>query len=177
MRFISLFDGVFWGLFFVIIGVWFMVRRYVPVNIPIFRVIFAVFFVWLGIRILISSPWDQNTRPSVFSERVLEYSGAGSNGDQTVLFNSANFDLTQIKPEGSDVHKTVSVVFGSGTLRLNPAVPTLVRLSTAFGSISTPDGKSTVFGDSEYRTPAYKDGAPALVIKASAVFGSLRITE
>ena len=177
MRFISLFDGVFWGLFLIVIGVWFMVKRYIPVQIPVFRVIFAVFFVWLGIRILISSPWNPETRTAVFSERALEFGGDASSGDQTVLFNSANFDLTQIKPEGGDVHKTVSVIFGSGTLRLNPDVPAIVRLSTAFGSISTPDGKSVVFGDSEYRTPAYKDGVPALVVKASAVFGSLRIVE
>jgi hypothetical protein len=177
MRFVSLFDGIFWGLFFIIIGVWFLVRKYVPVQIPFMRVVFAVFFVWLGIKLLISGPQFQDANTVVFSEARMEYQADSGRNDYNVIFSSANIDLTTLVPTSGSREKTVNIVFGSGTLRLNPQVPTRVKVSTAFGSISTPDGQSMVFGDKEYTTPAYKDGADAVTIKASAVFGSLRILE
>jgi hypothetical protein len=67
------------------------------------------------------------------------------------------------------------VIFGSGVLRLNPAVPVHVSMSSAFGSVQAPNGRSVAFGDSDYATPSYKAGSPALEIKATAVFGRLVI--
>jgi predicted membrane protein len=177
MRIVSLFDGIFWGLFFIVIGVWFMVRRYVPVQIPILRVVFAVLFVWIGIRILIAGPEIREKNTVVFSEARLEAQADDSRDDYNVIFSTATIDLTQLAPAGSTIRKTVNIVFGSGILRINPNVPVRIELATAFGSVQTPDGRSIVFGDKEYRTPAYKDGGDAVVIKASAVFGSLRIQE
>ncbi len=177
MRIVSLFDGIFWGLFFIVIGVWFLVRRYIPVQIPIVRVILAVLFVWIGIRILIAGPEIRDKNTVVFSEATLEAQADSSRDEYNVIFSSATIDLSQLAPAGGNIRKTVNVVFGSGTLRINPNVPVRIELATAFGSVATPDGKSMVFGDKEYRTPAYKDGADAVIIKASAVFGSLRIQE
>jgi hypothetical protein len=69
----------------------------------------------------------------------------------------------------------VNVVFGSGVLRIDAAAPVRVTMSSAFGSVEAPDGRSVAFGDSDYRTAAYRDGAPALEIHATAVFGRLLI--
>ena len=177
MRVMSLFDGIFWGLFFIIVGIWFMVRRYVPVQIPVFRVIVAVFFIWLGIRFLIQGPVFRDSTPWVFSPGRVEAPVDTNKGSYDIIFNSGTIDLSGITPSGARVEKTVNVVFGSAVLRLNPSVPARVTLSTAFGSVSTPDGGTTVFGEKDFKTPAYKDDGDALVIKASAVFGSLRIEE
>jgi hypothetical protein len=50
-----------------------------------------------------------------------------------------------------------------------------IRMSSAFGSVRAPDGATVSFGDRTWSSPAYRDGAPALRIKAAAVFGSLAI--
>ena len=43
MKMVSLIDGVFWGVLLIVVGVWFLVRRYVPFHIPLFRVIIALY--------------------------------------------------------------------------------------------------------------------------------------
>ncbi|HYW81970.1 MAG TPA: hypothetical protein VFB30_01865, partial [Spirochaetia bacterium] len=75
----------------------------------------------------------------------------------------------------STVRTEVNVVFGSGTLRLNPAMPVRVNMSSAFGTVEAPGGRSIAFGDMVYTSPSYKDGAPALEVHATAVFGRLTI--
>ena len=174
MKMISLFDGVFWGVVLIAVGVWFLVRRYVPVNIPIFRIIIAVIFFYIGIRVLIQGPVIRDHNTIVFTESTLPYTPE-SGHDYNVIFSSGTVDLTTAVVGETGNHAQVNVVFGSAVLRLNPAVPVHVSMSSAFGTVEAPNGTTVAFGDTDYRTPSYKAGAPALDIKATAVFGRLVI--
>jgi hypothetical protein len=69
----------------------------------------------------------------------------------------------------------VNVVFGGDTLILNDFIPTLVKTNTVFGSTRTPNGTTAAFGESVFRTAAYRDDAPALRIETNTVFGQLEI--
>ncbi len=173
---VSLIDGVFWGVLLIVVGVWFLVRRFIPFQIPLFRVIIAVIFVYIGIRVLVRGPMpalhDRNTM--VFSESSLQWSPSHGR-DYNVIFSSGNVDLSGVQLAGSNIRTEVNVVFGSGTLRLNPAMPVRVNMSSAFGTVEAPGGRSIAFGDTVYTTPSYKDGAPALEVHATAVFGRLTI--
>ncbi len=176
MGMLSLFDGIFWGVFFILIGVWFIVRKYVPAHIPIIRIVIAVLFIWLGLRIIIAGPqihfWN-----AVYPETRVE-AGADNHGEESrIIFNSDQLDFSTLAPAGGGVAREVIVVFGTGILKINPDVPMRVVLNTAFSSVQTPDGNSTHFGESEYRTPAYREGADAVTVRASVIFGTLRIRE
>jgi hypothetical protein len=175
MKMMNLVDGIFWGIVLIALGVWFLVRRYVPVTIPVIRIIIAVLFVYLGVRVLIRGPSIRDKNTVVFSQSEMSY-GKGEKGNEyNMIFSSGNVDLTGVPVGESSVSAEVNVIFGSGTLRVSPTVPTRVHMSAAFGSVHGPDGGSVAFGDKVYTTPAYKPGAPALEVRAAAVFGSLRI--
>ena len=172
-----LFDGIFWGLFFVVIGVWIMVRRYVPVNIPLGRVIFALVFVYLGVRILISGPQIRERNTIVFSDTHMDWTTDTHGNDYNIIFSRGTVDLTGLTPAGGSVYKEVNVVFGTGTLKINPAVPMQIDMTGVFGTVRSPNGSSVSFRDTVYSTPAYRAGADAVRIKATAVFGTLYIDE
>jgi hypothetical protein len=175
MKMTNLFDGIFWGIVLIALGVWFLVRKYVPVNIPVIRILIAVLFVYVGVRVLIHGPSVRDRNTVVFSQSEMSYVSGEKDNEYNMIFSSGNVDLTGVPVGDRSVSAEVNVIFGSGTLRLNPAVPARVHMSSAFGSVHAPDGKSVTFGDTVFVTPAYKAGAPALEVKAAAVFGSLRI--
>ena len=78
---------------------------------------------------------------------------------------------------GTAIRTRVNVVFGTGVLRVNPSLPLRIDMSSAFGTVEAPDGRSVSFGDSVYTSPAYRDGAPALMVHATSVFGRLVIAK
>ncbi len=179
MRKMWLFDGIFWGVFLVALGVWIMVRRYVPVNIPIARIIFAAIFVYLGVRILVMGPGigirDRNT--VVFSNTHMDWNTDTRGNDYNIIFSSGSVDLSGLTPAGGNVYKEVNVVFGSGTLRINPTVPVQIDMTGVFGTVRSPNGSSSSFRETVYSSPAYKAGEPSVRIKANAIFGTLNIEE
>ena len=174
MKMVTIFDGVFWGIVLIALGVWFLLRRYVPVHIPVFRIIVAVVFVYIGIRVLIQGPVIRDRNTMVFSESTLAYTPDNGH-DYNVIFSTGTVDLTGATVGSSSVRAEVNVAFGSGVLRLDPHVPAHVAMSSAFGSIVAPNQGSVSFGESDYRTPAFKEGSPALEVRATAVFGKLVI--
>ncbi len=95
--------------------------------------------------------------------------------DVTVVFGHGRLDLTGIRPEDRKDPIEFTTVFGSSTLRLDPAVPTRVTLSSAFGGAKAPDGTQLAFGTYVYRTPGQTDDVPFLDVRATVVFGGLEI--
>ncbi len=168
----ALFDGIFWGVLLIAVGVWFILRRFFPFHVPVFRLIVAVVFVYLGIRVLVHGPLAGH--PGPFFESRQSYT-AGWDRDYNVIFGNGDVDLTSVALGSSSVRAQVNVVFGSGVLHVNPALPVRIDMSSAFGTVEAPDGRSVSFGDTLYTSPSYRDGAPALVVRAVAVFGRLEV--
>ena len=173
---VSLVDGIFWGVLLIALGVWFLVRHYVPVHIPVIRIIVAVLLVYIGIRVLVHGPFIHERNTMVFGQSTMQFS-PDHGRDYNVIFSNGTIDLSQVTVSSTDVRAQVNVVFGSGELRLNPAVPARVSMSSAFGTVEAPGGRSIAFGDTVYTTASYKEGAPALKIHATAVFGRLLIAQ
>jgi hypothetical protein len=171
---VSLVDGIFWGVLLIAVGVWFLVRHYVPVHIPVIRVIIAVLFVYIGIRVLVHGPIVRDRNTTVFGQSTMQFS-PDHGRDYNVIFSTGTVDLSGVTISGSSVRAEVNVVFGSATLRLDPAIPVRVKMSSAFGTVEAPSGRSVAFGDTVYTSASYKDGAPALEVHATAVFGRLVI--
>jgi hypothetical protein len=170
----ALVDGVFWGVFLIGLGVWFLVRRYVPVHIPVIRIIIAVLFIYAGVRVLVHGPIVREGATVVFGESHLLYSPHEQKG-YNVVFSNGTIDLSDIRLDGADVRTEVNVVFGSGALRIDPSKPVRVDMTSAFGTVEAPGGRAVAFGDSVYTSPSYAPGAPAIEIHATAVFGRLTI--
>jgi hypothetical protein len=71
----------------------------------------------------------------------------------------------------------VNTVFGSGTIKINPDVPTLIEINSAFAGSRLPDGNAIAFGKYVYKNKSYSDTVKNLKVDASVVFGSLDIIE
>ena len=172
MRMVSLIDAVFWGVLLIVLGALLIVKRYVPFELPVGRIIVALVFVYLGVRIILRGPTVRDENTVVFGSRTTLAGGGGSR-DYNVIFGSGDVDFTSLAPDNTT--REVNVVFGSGTLRVAPDAPVQIRMSSVFGSVRAPDGATVSFGDRTWTSPAYREGSPALRIKAAAVFGSLAI--
>jgi hypothetical protein len=174
MKMVSLVDGIFWGVLLIALGVWFLVRRYIPVHIPVIRIIVAVLLVYVCIRVLVHGPFVHDRNTMVFDRSTVQFS-PDHGRDYNVIFSTVTVDLSEVALSGAPVRTEVNVVFGNATLRLNSAMPVRVTMSSAFGTVEAPNGRSVAFGDTVYTTASYKDGAPALEVHATAVFGRLVI--
>ena len=84
-------------------------------------------------------------------------------------------DLSEVAVSGAGVRAEVNVIFGNGTLRIDPKMPVRVDMSSAFGTVEAPGGRSVAFGETVYTTPSYAAGSPCLEVHATAVFGRLTI--
>lgn len=171
---LSIVDGIFWGTLLIALGAWFIVRRAVPVHIPVIRVAVAVLLVYAGVRILVRGPVRPEGTTAVFSESIMRYSPQEGR-EYNLIFSSGSVDLSDAHPGVQTLHAEVNVIFGSGRLRINTSEPVRVAMSSAFGSVESPGGRSVAFGDTVYATPSYREGSPALEIHATAVFGRLSI--
>lgn len=168
----SLIDGIFWGILLITVGAWFILRRFLPFHFPVIRLIVAVLFIYVGIRVLMRGPTA--ARAPVFSESHQRYT-PGWDRDYNIIFGTGDVDLSGVTLDRASIRTQVNVVFGNGILHVNPSLPVRVDMSAAFGTVDAPDGHSVSFGDSVYTTGTYRDGSPALEIHATAVFGRLAI--
>ena len=175
MRMVSLIDAVFWGVLLIVAGALLIVKKYVPFSLPVGRILVALVFVYLGVRIIAHGPTVRDENTVVFGSRTMISGETKGSRDYNVIFGSGEIDFTGLPAD--DTTREVNVIFGSGTLRVNPAVPVQIRMSSAFGSVHAPDGTTVAFGDRTWTSASYRDGSPALRVKAAAVFGSLSIRQ
>ena len=175
MRMVPLIDAVFWGVLLIVLGALLILKKYVPFNLPVGRIIVALVFVYLGVRIIVGGPGVRGGNTVIFGSRTTAADEARGGEEHNVIFGSDDIDFTTT-PAG-DVTREVNVIFGSGVLRVNPEAPVWIRMSSAFGSVRSPDGSTVAFGDRTWTSAAYREGSPALRIKAAAVFGSLSIRQ
>lgn len=171
---LSMVDGVFWGVVLVALGAWLIVRRSFPVRIPVIRILVAALFIWVGIRALVGNPVVTDRNTSVFSQSAMTWS-PNRGREYNLVFSSGSVDLSAAPVAEKTVRADVNVVFGSGTLHINAASPVRVTMSSAFGTVVSPEGRSVAFGDLTYATPSWREGSPALEVHATAVFGRLSI--
>lgn len=171
---LSMVDGIFWGVFLVALGAFLIVRKSIPVHIPVIRILVAALFIWVGVRALVGNPVVTDRNTAVFSQSAMAWSPDRSR-EYNLIFSNGSVDLSKAAPGARSIRADVNVVFGSGTLRINPSAPVRVTMSSAFGTVVSPEGRSVAFGDLSYATPSWREGSPALEIHATAVFGRLSI--
>lgn len=170
-----LFSGVFWGIVLVLLGLSMILKVVFHLDIPVFRIVLAGGLIYVGVRLLVGGSWGPGpTRNTVlFCEGDL--GRAPADREYSVVFGKGAIDLAGLDPAQRKEPLEFVTVFGSGTLRLDPAVPARVTLTSAFASGRAPDGTQIAFGTYVYRTPGQKDDAPFLDVRATVVFGDLKV--
>ena len=171
-------SGLFWGIVLIIVGLSLIIKVVFKIDFPIFKVLAAFLFIYLGIKILLGNFSFTGFHPGqndvVFGESSFVHERTLPS-QQNVLFGKGTIDLRNISADGFPAQMTVNTVFGNSIILLNKNIPVKVFVDAAFAGVSLPDGNSVAFGSSHYQTPAFAEGKPFLKIKADAVFGSVHV--
>jgi len=169
-----LFSGIFWGAILVVLGITVMFNVAFGIRLPIFRILLALFFFYLGISLLSGINLTRAHGKDAAEIRRLEAGKASSRYD--VIFGRGVVDLSDVALKEDRVTKAeVSTVFGSSVIKVNPAVPTKVIVNSAFASARLPDGNSIAFGETTWTSDSLSGCRSYLLVKVSVLFGSTEV--
>ena len=171
----NLFNGIFWGVLFILAGILFIMRNYVNINISVFRLIFGFILLYIGFRVIFGGFIGKGKSDVMFDEKNIKYSS--NNNEYNIVFGKGVVDLTNMTLEGESKKVEISAIFGSAEVTIPSNLPIVITAGTAFGSVETPGNASHFIGDHKFMSTAYKDGEPFIKIEANAVFGSVEIYE
>ena len=170
--------GLFWGLILIVIGLSIIFRVLFDINI--FRIVIAVIFILIGLKILIGRPLiqrEEGENSVIFGER--RHTEAPLNGmEYNTIFGKTVYDFRDIVSLPDPHTKiTINTVFGSTDILLSPSLPVQIKTDAVFSAASMPNGNTISFGNSFYTTPGVPDSTSVLEINAHVVFGGLNVKQ
>lgn len=165
----------FWGLFFIIMGSTFIVNRFLDLNIPVFTTMASFALIFWGIYIIRNGFGIRTEKEIVFSEGEIKDSAIQDKYD--IIFSNGAVNLMNIPAPAVIRRIKIDTIFARGTIRINPDIPTFIKVSSAFASARMPNNTFTSFGSCTYTTKNYREGSPYILVEADVVFGQLEVIE
>ena len=171
-------SSIFWGIILILIGLSLILKVVFNVDFPFFRFLFALFIIYLGIRIFIGKDFrffsDANDEQTVtFSQRTITRIENGK--EYNVIFGNAIFDLRNYPydtTEGMTI--TMNTIFGSSEVLINDSIPMEIKSHTVFAGSKMPDGNTSAFGETSFKNSSYTN-APLLKIESNTIFGGFLV--
>lgn len=174
--------GIFWGVILIVLGTSILFK--VLFGISMFRVVIAVLFILLGVRMLVGRPaWtkkgaqiDENT--TMFGERVVQIDNL-ENTEYSTIFGKSVYDLRNLKEFNNLPEKVeFNAIFGQSEIILPKDLHVKVKADAVFASVEMPNGNVAAFSTSHYETATDTAINPqALRLEAHAVFGNIKIRQ
>jgi predicted membrane protein len=169
--------GVFWGVLLVLIGFALIIRFVFNVDFPVFKVLFAMFFIYIGLRILFGSfglfKFESGPDDVLFAER--EFYEPENNKEYNVVFGQGNFDFTNVDLSHGNVNIKIGTVFGGTKIKIDRDMPVKIIADAVFSGAELPDGSTAVFGTSSYQSETFHPDSNHLKIKLDVVFGGVEV--
>jgi hypothetical protein len=163
------------GVILLLLGFSFVLKLLFGIDLPVFRIAFALGFIYMGIRLVRGS-----SAGGVFSSR----------GHDAVAFGEADYEILE---EDADEH-TFSILFGKGSVDLsasspavetdpeieinavcsacfvyyNPTRPIRITAHSFLADAHLPDGSSTAMGTVHYRSPGLPPDGRCLRVRVNA---------
>ena len=170
--------GLFWGIILIIIGLSIIFRVIFDVNI--FRIVLAIVFILIGIKLLIGRPVFRHEGKDdhvIFGERTIR-SNPLHGADYNTVFGKTVYDFRDMdKLTDRKTKITLNTVFGSTEVILPPELPVIIHADAVFSSARLPNGNTIAFGSSDYSFKSTQPDTSALYIEAHVVFGGLDIRQ
>jgi len=170
-----LFSGVFWGVVLIILGLSVIINMIFHVHIPVFRILFALLIIYVGIRVLTGGgfhPFKPDKNTIMFGETTVNELLLKQ---YNVIFGKGNFDLSKAKAADGTV--TINTIFAASEIVLPPGVPAKLAVDSAFAGAQLPDGNTVSFGSSVWKTAGFDESKPHISLKISVVFGGLQVRQ
>ena len=169
--------GVFWGVLLILVGLALIIRFVFNVDFPLFKVLFALFFIYIGLRILFGGfglfRFETGPDDVLFGER--EFFQPETNKEYNVVFGKGNFDFTNVDLSQGNVNVKIGTVFGASEIRIPRDMPVRIVADAVFAGAELPDGNTAVFGSSTYLSESFHPDSNHLKIKLDVVFGGAQV--
>lgn len=174
----------FWGLLLIIIGLTYLLRYLFNFYFPLGTIILAFILIYGGISIITKEPninvsinntKDHRKENIMFSDSHIDVNNEQSK--YNIMFSNSTIDLRNLPFPSEKKSINIDVLFSKSLIRINPNIPAIIRIDSAFSSARFPNNTQITFGDYSITTPGYKEGMPHYFIKGSVVFGSIDIIE
>lgn len=167
--------GVFWGVVITLIGIGILVNVVFKVNLPIFKILIGLFFIYLGLQIIFGwrccgGNWGSKS-DVVFHQQTI--SNVAGNGEYNAVFGKVNVDLRNLQLTEKVTRLEVNAVFGGAEIWLRPNMPFKINADAAFGGVQMPANSAGGFGSTTYTSPNFDESQNYLLLKVAAVFGGV----
>ncbi len=173
-------SSLFWGIILIIIGLSLVVKIVFNIDFPIFKLIIAFIFIYIGLKIMLGRDFcffscNKTKNDVVFGES--NFNSPENGRDYNVVFSKGNFDFRNIELKASGPTKIkISTVFGDSKVFIRHDMPVRITVDAVFAGAHLPNGEKAAFGSSLYTSDSLDFNKPYLDIKAEVVFGNLQVT-
>lgn len=153
------------GLLLILTGIYFIIRYCFNINMPfilytpIFRMIFSIIIMFLGIYILIGVYY--------VGENLPQYKSAY----YRIFFKTSSMDFTNLEVD-RNINITIDSAFSDTIIFINQNIQVHIKASSAFGNISLPTGDSVSFGEINF---IMGNSDKILYLNVNSAFGQVRI--
>ena len=155
----------FWGVIVVLIGLSMILNDVFKINLPLFKIIIAVFFIYIGVRIMSGTFSVKGESASVFGDnRVKIELPEDLPKEYSVIFGSQTIDLSDMRSNNEIDRVQVNVVFGSARIIVHRDQRVKMKVNSVLGSAHAPSSSgndtlknviqiegNVVFGDVKVR--------------------------
>jgi predicted membrane protein len=172
-------SGLFWGIVLILIGLGIVIRIVFNIDLPIFKLLVAFFFIWLGLRIMLGDRGNLHFHATkndvVFNENSFKEFN-NENKEYNVVFGKAIYDFRELEiKDKTTIH--LHTIFGGAEIKLKRGTAYRIKAESVFGGIKLPNGNTSVFGTTNYKSENFNADSAHLFIKAEIVFGGIELQE
>lgn len=169
-------SGIFWGLLLILIGFIIIIKVVFKVDIPVFRLLFALLFIYIGLRILFGGSWFSGKDNNYLFTEAKINTVTPDDRELKIIFAQGDIDLSGYEPRPGKNKLEISVVFASSTIKLPEGLPVSIKSDVVFGSAKLPAERSAAFGSTRYKSPGYDEKTDKLSIELNVVFGAAEVS-
>lgn len=173
--FLRLSGEYFVAVILIIMGILLLTRQIFNWNIPVFRIFLGLLIIYVGISILTGGFGFKSDTSIVFSNQNIPVMDLGK--EYSLIFSKCSVDFSRVPPPNGVQKVKVNTIFSDGIITLNPQIPTIVKVNSAFARAEMPDHTSTSFGNNSFRSKNFRPDSNYIEIEANVVFGKLIINE
>lgn len=175
--------SLFFGLLFIILGLDIILRFFFKISIPLMKILFAFFFIYLGVSILVGRPLfgtfychTRGENADAFGEYSYNLKDKEISKEKiSVIFGSKRVDLSGMKVKGKKASIKVECIFGEMKVRLDKDIPIRISGSSAFGQLVLPGNNRISFGSNKYSSKNFSEDIPYIDMDAACRKYSSRI--
>jgi predicted membrane protein len=170
--------GTFWGLLLILIGAALIIKVLFHIEIPVFKVVIAAFFILIGLKILFGNfhfhKFRNNGNDVIFGEMRITADNLEF-PEYNIIFGKGVFDLRNLNLENGSQRLKIATVFGGAEIILPENLPVKITSDFVFSGGKLPDGNSTAFGSSTYISPEYDPMKPHFNLRIEGVFSGVDV--